>query len=220
MPGVKAPVEKLPRPAAARPVAAPVKPAAAVTGTGAVAGAGTAAGAGAAAAAKTDGWSTTPRTPTTVGATASAGGGKKKWWLVGALVAVAAIIALVMLVTSMRSANKSTADVDRAAQTAETYGRALYKGDLSTLREITCDPKRQEFTQWDGKEDQYRAIYEQQKEADQLIRINRVTAAMINEDGTANVQVEAVNTSRPSEQHDVIIVLRKVEGEWKVCNAE
>ena len=37
---------------------------------------------------------------------------------------------------------------------------------------------------------------------------------MINEDGTANVQVEAVNTSRPSEQHDVIIVLRKVEGEW------
>ena len=31
--------------------------------------------------------------------------------------------------------------------------------------------------------DQYRAIYEQQKEADQLIRINQVTAAMIN--GTA-----------------------------------
>ncbi len=115
----------------------------------------------------------------------------------------------------------STADTSwpKAAQVAQTYGNALYTGDLTTLRSITCGPKQKEFSQWDGKEEQYQKIYEQQKAADQLIRINGISAAMINEDGTANVQVQAVNTSRPNEPQEVIIVLRKIEGDWKVCNA-
>ena len=94
------------------------------------------------------------------------------------------------------------------------------QGDLSTLREITCDPKRQEFTQWDGKEDQYRAIYEQQKGS---------RSADPDQPGHRGDDQRGRHRQRAgggrqhqqaSEQHDVIIVLRKVEGEWKVCNAE
>ncbi|MFZ2240796.1 MAG: DUF4878 domain-containing protein, partial [Gordonia amarae] len=133
------------------------------------------------------------------------------------LVAVVAVVAVV--VALLLNSNKSTPEVDRAAQAAQTYGNALYTGDLTTLRSITCGPKQKEFSQWDGKEEQYQKIYEQQKAADQLIRINGISAAMINEDGTANVQVQAVNTSRPNEPQEVIIVLRKIEGDWKVCNA-
>ncbi|QHN25182.1 DUF4878 domain-containing protein [Gordonia pseudamarae] len=197
-PAAKAPVEKLPRPSGARPIAG--TPAAPPT-----------------AKEKTDGWSTTRHRPQPVGATDTAkSGGRKKWWLVAAVVAVLAIVGVV---AALLNTNKSTPEVDRAAEAARTYGNAVYTGDLDTLRSITCGVKREEFTQWDGKEQQYQELYEQQKAANQLVRVNRVTAAMINDDGTANVQVEAVNTSRPTETEEAIIVLRKVEGDWKVCNA-
>ena len=197
-PAAKAPVEKLPRPSGARPIAgAPAAPPTAKE--------------------KTDGWSTTRHRPQPVGATDTAkSGGRKKWWLVAAVVAVLAIVGVV---AALLNTNKSTPEVDRAAEAARTYGNAVYTGDLDTLRSITCGVKREEFTQWDGKEQQYQELYEQQKAANQLVRVNRVTAAMINDDGTANVQVEAVNTSRPTETEEAIIVLRKVEGDWKVCNA-
>ena len=130
-----------------------------------------------------------------------------------ALVVVAAVVVGIVLAYTMRT----PAPADEAAEVALDYTTALYEGDLSTLRSVTCGELNAFYTDFDDAA--YQKTYEAQKARNELVQTQSINAVRVVEGGDqAVVEVVAVHTSTPDQPETVTLNLQREGDTWKVCN--
>ncbi|GAC46805.1 hypothetical protein GOACH_01_01240 [Gordonia aichiensis NBRC 108223] len=200
-------------------------------GGAAVAGAGAAAAAGAATAATqsstarpatSTGWSTTAHQPKVIPPAGTAaptrtedgtGSSRRLLLVIGAVIVAALVVAGVVWGVL---ASRAKPAADEAADTASKFSSALYNGDLSTLRSVTCGQENQFYTNISDAD--FQKIYSAQKARNELVRTGDIKASKVTDDGNkAVVEVTAYQTSKPDEPQTVTINLQKDGSDWKVC---
>ena len=152
-------------------------------------------------------------TSTTTTAKSKEGSSRRLLLTVGALVVLALVVVGVVWGVI---ASRAKPAADQAADAASKFSTALYNGDLSTLRSVTCGQENQFYTNISDAD--FQKIYSAQKARNELVRTGDIKASKVTDDGAkAVVEVTAYQTSNPNEPQTVTINLQKDGSDWKVC---
>ncbi|GAB44491.1 hypothetical protein GOTRE_066_00640, partial [Gordonia terrae NBRC 100016] len=167
--------------------------------------------------ASTAGWTTTDREPQVIPGSGPASQKKKRGK--GLLIAAAVVVVIVAVVGGIFAYNslRGPAPADEAATVAMDYTTALYEGDLSTLRSVTCGELNAFYSDFDDAA--YERTYEAQRARNELVQTQAINAVRVVEGGNqAVVEVVAVHTNTPDQPETVTLNLQRDGDDWKVCN--
>jgi len=79
---------------------------------------------------------------------------RRRWgWVIALILVIAAIVAVAVLGTMLltRDSEPKVSQEDRVRTTIENYDAAIAKGDLATLRSITCGKARDDYVTYNDK---------------------------------------------------------------------
>jgi hypothetical protein len=136
--------------------------------------------------------------------------------VIAVVLVIAALVAVAVLVTVLltRGTSLGTSQEDRVRETIRTYDTAIEKGDLATLRSITCGQTADEYRRVD--EAKWTETHQRIADAGQYPVIASIDQVIVN-DGHAEANVTTFVEYDPSTRSTRSLDLQFRDDQWKIC---
>jgi hypothetical protein len=144
---------------------------------------------------------------------------RRSWgWVVALLLVIAALVAVAILGTLLltRGSTPKVSEEDKVRSTIQNYDVAIQKGDLATLRSITCGTTRDSYVNYDE-----RAWTETQARVAAAKRypvVASIDQVVINGDH-AEANVTTFMAYAPQTRSTRSLDLQFRDDQWKICQA-
>lgn len=150
----------------------------------------------------------------------SESGAPRSWGWVLALILIIltlAVIAVLGTVWLTRDSGSKASQEDRVRETIQNFDVAVQKGDLSTLRSITCGAVRDGYVNYNEQswDDTYRRV----EAARQYPVVSSIDEVVIDDDGRAEANVTAFMAYAPQVRSTRSFDLQYRDDQWKICQA-
>lgn len=142
---------------------------------------------------------------------------QRSWgWVIAVVLVIAALVAIAVLATVLltRGTSIGTSQEDRVRETIQSYDTAIEKGDLATLRSITCGQTADEYNKVDDRK--WAETHQRIIDAGQNPVIASIDQVIIN-DGHAEANVTTFVESDPSTRSTRSLDLQFRDDQWKIC---
>lgn len=165
----------------------------------------------------TEVFAASPRTRTGPRSVAS-GTPRRPNWLIPILLFVAALAAagVVGLLLNKRSQAAAAAREDAVRSTITTFDTAVRKGDLATLRSVTCGQTRNTYVNYDDKA--WSDAYTRVSQAQQYPVVARIDEVVVNGDH-AEANVTSYMAFDPATKSTRSFDLQFQDNQWKICQS-
>ncbi len=142
---------------------------------------------------------------------------QRSWgWVMAVVLVIAALVAVAVLATVLltRGTSLGVSQEDRVRETIQSYDTAIEKGDLATLRSITCGQTAEEYNRVDDRK--WAETHRRIADAGQYPVIASIDQVIINE-GHAEANVTTFVESDPSTRSTRSLDLQFRDDQWKIC---
>lgn len=144
---------------------------------------------------------------------------KRSWgWVVAVILVIAAIAAVAILGTVLLTRGKEpvVSQEDRVKSTIQNFDTAIQKGDLATLRSITCGETADGYIRFDDK--QWAEVHSRVAAARQYPVVASIDQVVVN-DKHAEANVTTFMAFDPSVRSTRSFDLEFRDEQWKICQA-
>jgi hypothetical protein len=144
---------------------------------------------------------------------------RRSWgWVVALLLVIAALVAVAILGTVLltRGSEPTVSQEDRVKQTIENFDVAVQKGDLATLRSITCGTTRDSYVNYD--ERAWTETHARVAAAKQYPVVASIDQVVVNGDH-AEANVTTFMAYAPQTRSTRSLDLQFRDDQWKICQA-
>lgn len=144
---------------------------------------------------------------------------RRSWgWVVAVVLVIAALVALAVLGTVLltRGGDAGASQEDRVRSTIESFDVAIQKGDLATLRSITCGATRDSYVRYD--EDAWAETHARVAAAKQYPVVASIDQVVVNDDH-AEANVTTFMAYAPQTRSTRSFDLEFRDDQWKICQA-
>lgn len=144
---------------------------------------------------------------------------KRNWgWVVAIALVVAALAAVAILGTLLltRGSGSSVSQEDRVRSTIQNYDAAIEKGDLATLRSITCGTTAEAYNNIDDKK--WIETHQRVADAGRYPVVASIDQIVVNGDH-AEANVTTFMAFAPQTRSTRSFDLQFRDDEWKICQA-
>lgn len=144
---------------------------------------------------------------------------KRKWgWVIAIVLVIAALVAVAVVGTILltRGSTAAASQEDNVRSTIQNYDAAIEKGDLATLRSITCGTTAEGYNNLDDKKwsDTHRRV----TEAGQYPVVASIDQIVVNGDH-AEANVTTFMAYAPQTRSTRSFDLQFRDDQWKICQA-
>jgi hypothetical protein len=147
------------------------------------------------------------------------GGRRRSWgWVIAVVLVIAALAAVAILGTVLLTRNDPPAvsQEDMVRTTIQNFDTAVQRGDLSTLRTITCGETADGYVKYD--DEQWNDIHSRVAAARQYPVVASIDQVVVNDDH-AEANVTSFMAFDPSTRSTRSFDLEFRDEQWKVCQA-
>ena len=144
---------------------------------------------------------------------------RRSWgWVIAVLLIIAALVALAILGTVLltRGKTSSASQEDKVRSTIQNFDTAIERGDLATLRSITCGSTRDSYVNYD--ERAWSQTHARVAAAKQYPVIASIDQVVINDDH-AEANVTTFMAYAPQTRSTRSFDLQFRDDQWKICQA-
>lgn len=144
---------------------------------------------------------------------------RRSWgWVVALLLVIAALVAVAILGTVLltRGGEPTVSQEDMVKQTIENFDIAVQKGDLATLRSITCGTTRDSYVSYD--ERAWAQTHSRVAAAKQYPVVASIDQVVVNGDH-AEANVTTFMAYAPQTRSTRSFDLQFRDDQWKICQA-
>jgi hypothetical protein len=144
---------------------------------------------------------------------------RRSWgWVVALLLVIAALVAVAILGTVLltRGSTPKASQEDKVRTTIQNYDAAVQKGDLATLRSITCGTTRDSYVNYD--EQAWKETHSRVAAAKQYPVVASVDQVVVNGDH-AEANVTTFMAYAPQTRSTRSLDLQFRDDQWKICQA-
>lgn len=144
---------------------------------------------------------------------------KRNWgWIIAVILVLAAIVAVAILGTLLLTRDKTpvVSQEDMVRTTIQNFDAAIQKGDLATLRGITCGLTAESYIRYDDK--QWNDIHAKVAAALQYPVVASIDQVVVN-DKHAEANVTTFMAFDPATQSTRSFDLEFRDDQWKICQA-
>ena len=144
---------------------------------------------------------------------------RRSWgWVVALLMVIAALVAVAILGTVLltRGSEPKVSQEDMVRQTIENFDVAVQKGDLATLRSITCGTTRDSYVNYD--ERAWTETHARVAAAKQYPVVASIDQVVVNGDH-AEANVTTFMAYAPQTRSTRSFDLQFRDDQWKICQA-
>lgn len=148
---------------------------------------------------------------------AAKSGARRSWgWVLALILVIAALVAVAILGTVLltRTALPRVSPEERVRETIQSYDTAIEKGDLATLRSITCGATAEEYNNLDDRK--WTETHRRVADAGQYPVIASIDQVVIHGDH-AEANVTAFVASDPATRSTRSLDLQFRDDQWKIC---
>jgi len=142
---------------------------------------------------------------------------RRSWgWVVALLLVIAALVAVAILGTVMLTRGKTpkVSEEDKVRTTIQNFDVAVQKGDLATLRSITCGTTRDSYVNYD--ERAWKETHSRVAAAKQYPVVASIDQVVVNGDhAEANVTTFMANAPQTRSTRSFDLQFR--DEQWKIC---
>ncbi len=145
--------------------------------------------------------------------------GRRSWgWVVALLLVIAALVAVAVLGTVLltRGSESKVSQEEMVRSTIQNFDAAIQKGDLSTLRSITCGATRDNYVNYD--ERAWADTHARVAAAKQYPVVASIDEVVINDDH-AEANVTTFMAYAPQTRSTRSFDLEFRDEQWKICQA-
>ena len=145
--------------------------------------------------------------------------GKRSWgWVIALVLVIAALAAVAILGTVLMSRDDPPAvsQEDMVRTTIQNFDTAIQKGDLSTLRTITCGETADSYIRYD--DEQWKDIHARVAAARQYPIVASIDQVVVH-DSHAEANVTSFMAFDPSTRSTRSFDLELRDEQWKICQA-
>lgn len=144
---------------------------------------------------------------------------RRSWgWVVAVVLVIAALVAIAVLGTVLltRNATSAGSQEDKVRETIQNFDGAIQRGDLATLRSITCGSTRENYVNYDQRAwDETHARVAAAKQYPVVASIDQV---VVNGDH-AEANVTTFMAFAPQTRSTRSFDLQFQDDQWKICQA-
>ncbi|BBY95248.1 hypothetical protein MGALJ_49170 [Mycobacterium gallinarum] len=143
----------------------------------------------------------------------------RSWgWVIAVVLVIAALVAVAVLGTLLltRDSEPSVSQEDRVRSTIEDYDAAIAKGDLATLRSITCGKARDDYVTYNDKV--WSDTHSRIAAAKRYPVIASIDQVVVNGDH-AEANVTTFMAYAPQTRSTRSLDLEFRDDQWKICQA-
>ncbi|MCV7421048.1 DUF4878 domain-containing protein [Mycobacterium yunnanensis] len=144
---------------------------------------------------------------------------RRSWgWVIALVLVIAALVAVAILGTVLLSRDDSSAvsQEDMVRTTIQSFDTAIQRGDLSTLRTITCGETADSYIRYD--DDQWKDIHARVAAARQYPIVASIDEVVVH-DSHAEANVTSFMAYDPSTRSTRSFDLELRDEQWKICQA-
>jgi hypothetical protein len=144
---------------------------------------------------------------------------RRSWgWVIALLLVIAALVAVAILGTVLltRDDAPKASQEDRVRTTIENFDTAIQKGDLATLRSITCGATADSYIKYDDA--RWKDIHARVAAARQYPVVASIDQVVVN-DNHAEANVTSFMAFDPSTRSTRSFDLEFRDEQWKICQA-
>jgi hypothetical protein len=145
---------------------------------------------------------------------------RRSWgWVVALVLVIAALVAVAILGTLLltRRSAPTVSEEDKVRTTIQNFDVAVQKGDLATLRSITCGTTRDGYVNYNDQE--WTETHARVAAAKQYPVVASIDQVVINGDhAEANVTTFMANAPQTRSTRSFDLQFR--DDQWKICQAE
>jgi hypothetical protein len=146
-------------------------------------------------------------------------GRSRSWgWVIALVLVIAALAAVAILGTVLltRNASPTVSQEDRVRSTIQDFDAAIQKGDLSTLRTVTCGETADGYIRYDEK--QWADIHSRVAAAKQYPVVASIDQVVVH-DSHAEANVTTFMAFDPATRSTRSFDLEFRDEQWKICQA-
>lgn len=144
---------------------------------------------------------------------------RRSWgWVIALLLVIAALVAVAILGTVLltRDDPPKVSQEDRVRSTIQNFDSAIQKGDLATLRSITCGETADSYVKYDDA--RWKDIHARVAAARQYPVVASIDQVVVN-DNHAEANVTTFMAFDPSTRSTRSFDLEFRDEQWKICQA-
>jgi Domain of unknown function (DUF4878) len=144
---------------------------------------------------------------------------RRSWgWVIALLLVIAALVAVAILGTVLltRDDAPKASQEDRVRTTIQNFDTAIQKGDLATLRSITCGETADSYVKYDDA--RWKDIHARVAAARQYPVVASIDQVVVN-DNHAEANVTSFMAFDPSTRSTRSFDLEFRDEQWKICQA-
>jgi hypothetical protein len=144
---------------------------------------------------------------------------RRSWgWVIALVLVIAALVAVAVLGTMLltRDSEPTVSQEDRVRATIESYDAAIAKGDLATLRGITCGPTRDSYVGYNDRV--WTDTHARIAVAKQYPVIASIDQVVVNGDH-AEANITTFMAYAPQTRSTRSLDLEFRDDQWKICQA-
>jgi serine/threonine protein kinase, bacterial len=157
-----------------------------------------------------------PVAPSTASTPSTKSARKRRMLVLIPIIVVLVAIAVVTAVLLMRHSAPTVSQEDRVRTTIRNFDTAVQKGDLATLRSITCGATRDGYLQYN--DEAWATTYRRTQIAKQYPVIDTIDEVAVNGQH-AEANVTTYMAYDPQVRSTRSLDLQLLDGEWKICQS-
>jgi Domain of unknown function (DUF4878) len=146
-------------------------------------------------------------------------GHRRSWgWVVALILVIAALVAIAVLGTLLltRDSDSKESQEQKVRSTIENFDAAVQKGDLATLRSITCGATRDSYVKYDDRA--WADTHARVSAAKQYPVVASIDQVVVNDDH-AEANVTTFMAYAPKTRSTRSFDLQFRDDQWKICQA-
>ncbi|ABK75743.1 Rv0361 family membrane protein [Mycolicibacterium smegmatis] len=144
---------------------------------------------------------------------------RRSWgWVIAVVLVIAALVAIAILGTVLLTRDSASAgsQEDRVRETIQKFDSAIQRGDLATLRSITCGTTRDNYVNYNEKA--WAETHERVAAAKQYPVVASIDQVIVNDDH-AEANVTTFMAFAPQTRSTRSFDLQFRDDEWKICQS-
>ena len=144
---------------------------------------------------------------------------RRSWgWVIALLLVIAALVAVAVLGTVLltRKSEPTVSQEDRVRSTIQNFDSAIQKGDLATLRSITCGPTRDNYVKYN--DTMWSQTHARVAAAKRYPVVASIDQVIVNGDH-AEANVTTFMAYAPQTRSTRSFDLQFRDDQWKICQA-
>ncbi|WP_099021194.1 Rv0361 family membrane protein [Mycolicibacterium palauense] len=144
---------------------------------------------------------------------------RRGWgWVIALILVIAALVAVAVLGTVLltRGGDTTATQEDRVRETIQTFDTAVQRGDLATLRSITCGATAASYNRFD--DSQWNEVHARVAAANQYPVVASIDQVVVNGDH-AEANVTSFMAYDPATRSTRSFDLQYRDDQWKICQA-